>query len=231
MESLCVVSKSVFRSFMARHVWASYRIRKIVGCACAGNAGKCFRRYRLKRKRLVSDPGVHHGTCVTHVPWCMSGSLARGGGGDVPGIPGACATRNFAYLARGQWRKYQWYVIMVPLWKNLCQKCRAFTTTSHHKVDDIGILEWFVCYSSSEFIGVVDNLFGCFYCFTYIFMPHNMMILCFRLPHFSMSQIVLHFLYSTSVLSFYIDVILTLSSGKYVLDSLLNIDFQIIFVL
>ena len=23
----------------------------------------------------VSDPGMHHGTCVTHVPWCMSGSL------------------------------------------------------------------------------------------------------------------------------------------------------------
>ena len=23
----------------------------------------------------VSDPDMHHGTCVTHVPWCMSGSL------------------------------------------------------------------------------------------------------------------------------------------------------------
>ena len=23
----------------------------------------------------VSDPGMHRGTCVTHVPWCMSGSL------------------------------------------------------------------------------------------------------------------------------------------------------------
>ena len=22
----------------------------------------------------VSDPDMHHGTCVTHVPWCMSGS-------------------------------------------------------------------------------------------------------------------------------------------------------------
>ena len=26
----------------------------------------------------VSDPDMHHGTCVTHVPWCMSGSLTRG---------------------------------------------------------------------------------------------------------------------------------------------------------
>ena len=23
----------------------------------------------------VNDPGMHHGTCVTHVPWCMPGSL------------------------------------------------------------------------------------------------------------------------------------------------------------
>ena len=45
--------------------------------------------------------GMHHGTCVTHVPWCMSGSLTNGGGENVPGIPGACATRNFTYLARG----------------------------------------------------------------------------------------------------------------------------------
>ena len=52
----------------------------------------------------VSDPGMHHSTCVTHVPWCMSGSLTRGGGENVCGIPAACPTRNFAYLARGPWR-------------------------------------------------------------------------------------------------------------------------------
>ena len=26
----------------------------------------------------VSDPEMHHGTCVTHVPWCMPGSLTSG---------------------------------------------------------------------------------------------------------------------------------------------------------
>ena len=26
----------------------------------------------------VSDPDVHHGTCVTHVPWCMPGLLTSG---------------------------------------------------------------------------------------------------------------------------------------------------------
>ena len=59
-----------------------------------------FPRHQYQRKSLVSDPGMHNGTCVTHVPWCMSGSLIRGGGENVPGIPGACATRNFTYLAR-----------------------------------------------------------------------------------------------------------------------------------
>ena len=50
-----------------------------------------FSRRPFQRKPLVSDPGVHHGTCVTHVPWCMSGSLTCGDGENVPGIPGACA--------------------------------------------------------------------------------------------------------------------------------------------
>ena len=84
--------------------WASYQIRKIAGCACAGNIGNVFSAHRLQRKPLVSNPGMHHGTCVTHVPWCMSGSLTCGGGENVPGIPGACATRNFTFLVRGPLR-------------------------------------------------------------------------------------------------------------------------------
>ena len=71
--------------------WASYQIRKIADCACAGNAGNVFPRRRFQRKPLVSDPGMHHGTCVTHVPWCMSGSLTCGDGEYIPGIPGAPA--------------------------------------------------------------------------------------------------------------------------------------------
>ena len=71
--------------------WASYQIRKIAGCACARNAGKVFPRRRFQRKPLVSDPGMHHGTCVTHVPWCMSRSLTCVDGENVPGIPRACA--------------------------------------------------------------------------------------------------------------------------------------------
>ena len=84
-------------------VWTSYQIRKIVGCACAGNARTVFPHHRLQRKPLVSDPNKHHGTSVTHVPWCMLGLLTRRGRENVPGIPGACATRNFSNLARGPW--------------------------------------------------------------------------------------------------------------------------------
>ena len=54
--------------------------------------------HRLQTKPLVSDPGVHHVTCVTYVPWCLSGSLTRSGGES---IPGACANRNLTYLASG----------------------------------------------------------------------------------------------------------------------------------
>ena len=46
-----------------------------------------FPRHRRQRKPLVSDPGMHHGTCVKHVPWCMPGSLTRGGGEMFPSFP------------------------------------------------------------------------------------------------------------------------------------------------
>ena len=74
---------------------------------------ECFPRHRLQRKPLLSDPGMHHGTCVTHVPRCMSGSLTRGGRENVLGISGACATLNFTYLVKGPWCKptvMSWYV-------------------------------------------------------------------------------------------------------------------------
>ena len=34
-----------------------------------------FPHHRLQKKPLVSDPGMHYGRCITHVLWCMSGSL------------------------------------------------------------------------------------------------------------------------------------------------------------
>ena len=51
----------------------------------------------------ISDPDMHHGTCVTHVPWCMPGSLTSGflwsrRRGEM--FPATC---NFTYLVRGPW--------------------------------------------------------------------------------------------------------------------------------
>ena len=37
---------------------------------------------------LVFDPGMHQGTCVTHVLWCILGSLTCGGGKTFPALPG-----------------------------------------------------------------------------------------------------------------------------------------------
>ena len=56
----------------------------------------------------------------------------------------------------------------------------------------------------------MENIFSFFLIFTYILIPNNMIILFF-VYLISMSQIVLYFLHSTSVLPFYIDVVLTLS--------------------
>ena len=57
-----------------------------------------FPHHRLQMKPLVSDPGV------THLPWWMPGSQTRVSEENVPGLPGACATHNFTYLARGPWK-------------------------------------------------------------------------------------------------------------------------------
>ena len=82
-----------------------------------------FPRHWFQKKPIINDPGMHHGTCVTHMPWCMSGSLTRGGGENVPGIPGARATRNFTYLVRG------------PLWRPLETRIYVWWMSRRHSSD------------------------------------------------------------------------------------------------
>ena len=77
------------------------------------NCALCMRRecrervphHWLQRKPLVSNPGMHRGTCVTHVPWCMSWLLTHGSGENIPSIPGAYTIMNFTYLARGPFKR------------------------------------------------------------------------------------------------------------------------------
>ena len=78
-----------------------------------------FSCHQLQRIPPISNHGMHHGTCVMHVAWCMSGLLTRGGRENVPGIPGACATRNFTCLTRGPWKKllfHIWCYIILTHW-------------------------------------------------------------------------------------------------------------------
>ena len=49
------------------HAWASCQIRKIVGMPGT-----------FSPPPRVSDPDMRRGRCVTHVPWCMLGSLTGG---------------------------------------------------------------------------------------------------------------------------------------------------------
>ena len=102
----CTTNHVYIANSMAYTVWASCQIRKLRVAHAPGMSGT----FSLPQR--VSDPDMHHGTYVTRVPCCMPGSLTRGflwsrWRGNVRGIPGACATRNFTYLARGPWMDYE----------------------------------------------------------------------------------------------------------------------------
>ena len=114
--------------------WASCQIRKIAGTHAPGMPETFFLPPR------VSDPDMHDGTCVTHVPSCMTGSLtssflwSRLRGINVPGIPGACATRNFTYLARAPCP--QWYESVAVTWLkcNVADKISQALLSARHVI-------------------------------------------------------------------------------------------------
>ena len=86
--------------------WASHRYVKLRVAHAPGMPGMFFPPPR------VSNLDMHHGTCVTHVPWGMPRSLNSGflwsrWGENVPGIPSACTTCNFTHLARGPYARDQ----------------------------------------------------------------------------------------------------------------------------
>ena len=80
--------------------WASWQIRKITRCACAGNAGSVFLATAGQRSRHASQH-VRDARAVMHAG--IANYRFSVAGKNYPGIPGACATRNFAYLVRGPW--------------------------------------------------------------------------------------------------------------------------------
>ena len=77
----------------------------------------------------VSNPDMHHGTCVTHVPWCIPGLLTSGfiwgrWQENISNIPSARATRKFSYLVRGPW-------IKAAPFSQKCSPCSYFSTCFH----------------------------------------------------------------------------------------------------
>ena len=75
------------------------------GCACAGNAANVFPATAGKQSwhasRHVRDASavMHAGIANSRFP------LNSAAGENVPGIPGACATRSCTYLVRGPYKK------------------------------------------------------------------------------------------------------------------------------
>ena len=74
-----------------------------------------FPHHRLQKKPLVSDPGMHHGTCVTYAPWCMSGSLT--------------------YLCL-----FPMLFTMLSAWALPCSAARAFTRDGITSLDTRGLV-------------------------------------------------------------------------------------------
>ena len=103
-----------------------------------------FPRPLAQRKPLVSDPYMHHGTCVMHVPWCMSGLLTRGDGENVPGIPGTFATCNCTYLVRGPWGQM-----------NLMSSLISFNVAKQKPpCADIDLICWFVFFLRNNIVSI-----------------------------------------------------------------------------
>ena len=79
---MSLYTPNVFKQHQCRQSWhhGSSRFSALKGLSGV----LTFPRHWLQRKPLVSDLGMHHATCVTHVPWCMSVSLACDGGETFP---------------------------------------------------------------------------------------------------------------------------------------------------
>ena len=81
----------------------------------------------------VSDPHIHHGRCVTQVPWCRDHKIAVsfevGSRENVTSIPGACATRNFTYLVRSPWCVICGFIV----WSTPCIDIVTLYITSYYK--------------------------------------------------------------------------------------------------
>ena len=118
-------------------------------------------RQRFQRKPLVNDLGMHHGTCVTHVPWCMSGSLTCGGGENVPDIPGACAPAILRI-----WQEAHVFANIFKMadeiWRNLAslRTCRTCDTKGHNESKQLLLMVFCYNYDATLFCAILLRCSG-----------------------------------------------------------------------
>ena len=97
------------------------------GCACARNAGNVF---PVRDARAV----MHAGIANSRFP------LNSAAGGNVPGIPGACATRDFTYLVRGPCSNPEWNALNRSVHNH--NNTQQSTIGVHNSRDHDDVIKW-----------------------------------------------------------------------------------------
>ena len=101
---LCITQQFCYGTSFCIFVKGLLPDTQIFGLCMRRECRERFPHQWLQRTPLViSDPGRHHDTWPTHVPWCMLESLTRSDRENVPGIPRTCAVQNLTYLIRVPW--------------------------------------------------------------------------------------------------------------------------------
>ena len=101
--------------------WTSYQINKVMGAHAPGMPGT------FSPPPWVSDPDMHHGTCVTHVSWCMPGSLNSGflwsqrQGKTFPAFPAHAQPADLRIRQEAHWWVTHFYSLLpwtlsLPIW-------------------------------------------------------------------------------------------------------------------
>ena len=111
--------------------WASYQIRKLRIAHVLGMPGTLFP--PTSKETVVSDPGMHHGTCVTHVSWCMSRSLTCGGEENVPDIPGASVNQKILRIWQEAYYNTLYIAATAPTMWNYGTLRKSYSRLSPHE--------------------------------------------------------------------------------------------------
>ena len=133
-----------------RKQWASCQIRKIAGCACAGNAGSVFHTTAFKGNRGLAILACITARAWPHVPWSMSGSLTRGGGENVPGIPGACAPAIFRIWQEAHWTSIRYACAVVVRLIAMVTVGLEWEVGSYHSPTQGKVIPWPPCAATCE---------------------------------------------------------------------------------